>query len=87
MKRVIKKIAALDDALREVLDHQYPNGVRKEDLLSFPTPQGKRFYGIELRTEDTVFLIHIPNSLALQETGRTLQIDYSLKPGDLAAED
>lgn len=84
MKRVIKKYAGLDDALRDRLDIEFPDGIRAEDLLSFPTPQGKRLYGVELRTEDTIFLIHIPNSLALKQGSAGPQIDFSLQPDKMA---
>lgn len=83
MKRVIKNYAALDDALLELMEKQFPNGVRKEDLLSLPTPKGKRLQGLELRTEEVVYFVRIPNLLALEQTRHGPKVDYSLMSSDL----
>lgn len=79
MKRVIKNIASIDDDLRERLEDQYPNGIRREDLISFPTPQGRRLYGIELQTGEVNYLIRIPSIDSLSERGRGPRVDYLLK--------
>lgn len=76
MKRVIKNFASLDDDLRLLLNQKYPHGIQKGDLLSFPTPKGKRLYGVELTVGETSYLVHIPHALALLENGRGPQLDY-----------
>ena len=86
MKRVIKNFAALDDALLELMEKQFPNGVRREDLLSLPTPQGKRLQGLELRTSEVVYFVRIPNLLALEEKRHGPKVDYSLQSSDLLEE-
>lgn len=86
MKRVIKHLAALDDALLELMETQFPEGIRREDLLSLPTPQGKRLQGIELRTSETIYFVRIPNLLALQQSHRGPLIDYSLQKNELLDE-
>ncbi len=78
MKRVIKNIASIDDDLRERLDNQFPNGIRREDVISFPTPQGRRLYGIELQTGEINYLIRIPSIESLSEWGRGPRVDYLL---------
>ena len=79
MKRVIKKIASLDGALRQQLEARYPEGIRAGDLVSFPTPQGRSIQCVELRTEDIIYLIHIPNLASLEERGSGLRVDWTLQ--------
>ena len=79
MKRVIRNIATLDAALLSLMDDQFPNGIRKEDLMSFPTSGGKRIYGIELKTEEVTYLVRVSNLLALGELGPGPKIDYALQ--------
>lgn len=78
MKRIIKNIAALDDDLRRLLQSEFPDGIRKHDLVSFPVPGGKRLHGVEIVTNEAIYLVRIPNALALLETGRGPQLDYLL---------
>lgn len=87
MKRVIKHIASLDDALLELMENQFPNGIRREDLLSLPTPQGKRLQGLELQTPDVIYFIRIPSLLALQQQRQGPKIDYSLSAAELMDDD
>jgi|GEM_PF-5933275 len=79
MKRVIKNFASLEDDLRELLEIEYPNGIQKEDLVSFPTPQGTRLYGVEVLLGEHLYLIRIPHVNSLSENRSGPRIDYSLK--------
>lgn len=79
MKRVIKNFASLEDDLRELLEYEFPNGIRREDLVSFPTPQGKRLYGVEVKSGEYLYLIRIANVNSLSENRRGPTIDYSLQ--------
>ena len=69
MKRIIKDYANLNADLRELLDQAFPNGINKRDLISFPTNNGKRLYGVELDHADVRYLIRISSEELLGERG------------------
>ena len=77
MKRVITDYQSLNDEVRTLVDEAYPRGVRKEDLLAFPTSKGRRLYGVEIRTEDVIYLVKIPDRKPQQGNGFQVLSDKS----------
>ncbi len=54
----------LDHALGSLLLDTYPYGYGDEDIISFKNMNGEVIEAVELRTEDTLFLVKISKSLS-----------------------
>lgn len=63
MKRVIKSYEKMDSALRVLLQKAYPDGINADVILTFQDHTGKRFKGLELVNEDTIYLIKLDEML------------------------
>ena len=57
MRRIIQDFATMRGELRDRVREAYPDGIQGSDLLSFPIANGKRLYGIEIRTPEAIYLI------------------------------
>jgi hypothetical protein len=63
MKRVIKSYEKMEPALQALFLKQYPDGVSAGSILTFQDHTGKRFKGVELLDEDTMYLIKLDELL------------------------
>jgi hypothetical protein len=63
MKRIIKNYATLSPELRQLLTAEYPDGIAAKDIVSFRDVKGNRLHGVELKTEDTLYLIKVEGIL------------------------
>lgn len=54
----------LDHDLANVLIDSYPYGYGDEDIISFKNANGEIVEAVELRTEDTLYLVKISKSLS-----------------------
>ncbi|MFN8396089.1 MAG: hypothetical protein U0176_15745 [Bacteroidia bacterium] len=63
MKRVIKSYEKMDAALQALFLQQYPEGVSAGSILTFQDHTGKRFKGVEIIYEDTMYLIKLDDML------------------------
>ncbi|MDM8159307.1 hypothetical protein QUH73_05710 [Labilibaculum sp. K2S] len=57
MKRVIKDFKSIGIELIQRLIKTFPDGIYEEDLISITKPNGDKINVVELRTEDTIYLI------------------------------
>jgi hypothetical protein len=63
MKRVIKDYKSMGLDLLQLLLKSFPDGIYEEDLISFTTPKGKTIHAVEIKTEDTIYLIKVDQEL------------------------
>lgn len=63
MKRIIKNYATLTPELRQLLDAKFPDGITAKDVVSFKDVKGNRLHGVEVLTEDTLYLIKVEGIL------------------------
>jgi hypothetical protein len=63
MKRVIKSYEKLDANLLALFQKSYPEGITAGSILTFQDHLGRRFKGVELVAEDTVYLIKLDEML------------------------
>lgn len=63
MKRVIIDYEKLTAKILEMLVEKYPDGYEYRDIISFQNSEGKTIHAVEVRTEDTVYLVKISQKL------------------------
>ena len=64
MNRIIKDIKSVSPELMVLIHHKCPKGrIRKKDLLDLPLGNGKHLKVIEIKTEDTIYLIKVNDGL------------------------
>ncbi|WP_372756301.1 hypothetical protein [Labilibaculum sp.] len=57
MKRVIKDYKTIGADLIQKLIQSFPDGIFEDDLICITRPNGERINVVELKTDDTVYLI------------------------------
>ena len=64
MNHIIKDIKTVSPELMVLIHNKCPKGrIRKKDLLDLPLGNGKHLKVIEIKTEDTVYLIKVNDGL------------------------
>jgi hypothetical protein len=63
MKRVIVDYAKLTTDILDMLVEKYPDGYDYSDVISFKNAKGETIKAVEVKTEDTVFLVKISSKL------------------------
>ena len=63
MKRVIVDYAKLTKDILDMLLDKYPDGYDYEDIITFKNAKGENVKAVELRTEDTVYLVKVSSKL------------------------
>ncbi len=63
MKRVIVEYAKLTKDILDMLIDKYPDGYDYEDIISFKNAKGETVKAVEVRTEDTIYLVKISTRL------------------------
>ena len=66
MNRVIVDYAKLTTNILDMIVEKYPDGYEYSDIISFKNTKGETIKAIEVRTEDTIYLVKI--SLRLEQT-------------------
>nr|WP_116218833.1 hypothetical protein [Allomuricauda sp.] len=64
MKRILIDYKKLDHKVAAVLIDSYPYGYGDEDIISLKKPNGEVIEAVEVRTEDTIYLVKISKSLS-----------------------
>jgi hypothetical protein len=59
VKRVIKDYKTITPEQLQLIANEYPDGFVVEDLITFKKPDGESFKGLEIKTEDTLYLFKI----------------------------
>lgn len=63
MKRVIVDYAKLTTDILDMLVEKYPDGYDYEDIISFKNAKGETIKAVEVRTEETIYLVKISSKL------------------------
>ena len=63
MKRVIVEYAKLTKDILDMLIEKYPDGYDYEDIISFKNAKGETVKAVEVKTEDTNYLVKISDRL------------------------
>lgn len=64
MKRVLIDYKKLDHNVAALLIDLYPHGYGDDDIIVLKKPNGEIVETVEIKTEDTVYLVKISKSLA-----------------------
>jgi hypothetical protein len=78
VKRVIKDYKSITDAQLQLIADRYPEGFAPEDLIVFNIPGGDSFMGLEVKTEDTIYLFKI-NTAMLEVIDDFTEDSYDLE--------
>jgi hypothetical protein len=63
MKRVIVEYAKLTTNILDMLVEKYPDGYDYTDVISFKNVKGETQKAVEVKTEDTIYLVKISSKL------------------------
>lgn len=63
MKRVIVEYAKLTKDILDMLIEKYPDGYDYSDIISFKNAKGETVKAVEVRTDDTIYLVKISSRL------------------------
>ncbi|WP_028890627.1 hypothetical protein [Tenacibaculum sp. 47A_GOM-205m] len=63
MKRVIVDYSKLTTDILDLLVEKYPDGYDHSDIISFKNSKGETVKAVEVRTDDTLFLVKISSQL------------------------
>ena len=64
MKRVIVDYKKLTDELLNLLVKKYPDGYDREDIIRFQNAKNELVEALEIRTDDTIYLVKVSQGLA-----------------------
>lgn len=59
MKRIIKDYQSVNSDHLKMIAGEYPDGFGIDDLITFRKPDGTSFRGLEIRTEEAIYLFKI----------------------------
>ncbi|MEZ7901145.1 MAG: DNA-directed RNA polymerase subunit delta [Urechidicola sp.] len=59
MKRVIADYIKISEEILQKLVEKYPMGYKKRDIVTFTNAKGQKVEAVELRTEDTIYLVKV----------------------------
>lgn len=63
MKRVIVDYEKLTSKVLNLLVEKFPDGYEYEDIISFKTSDGSYVKAVEVKTDDTIYLVKISSQL------------------------
>lgn len=64
MKRLIVDYKKLTDDILDLLIEKYPQGYRNRDIITFKNQRNETIEAIEVRSEDTIYLVKVSTKLA-----------------------
>lgn len=64
MKRIIVDYKRLDHSVAALLIDLYPHGYGDEDIIILKKPGGELVEAVEVKTDDTIYLVKISKSLS-----------------------
>lgn len=64
MKRVIVDYKKLNQEILDLLVEKYPDGYESSDVIKFRNAQKEVVEAVEVRTEDTIYLVKVSKRLA-----------------------
>jgi len=77
LKRVIVDFTKLNEDILDLLVNAYPDGYDDRHIISFVNLRGENVKCVEVRTEDTIYLVKISKKLVMaMEEHETENDDY-----------
>lgn len=64
MRRVIVDYKKLNQEILDLLVEKFPDGYEASDIISFRNAQNEIIEAVEVRTEDTIYLVKVSKRLA-----------------------
>ena len=64
MKRIIVDYAKLNNEILSLLVEKFPEGYEDSDVIRFKNAQNEQIVAVEVRTEDTIYLVKVSKKLA-----------------------
>lgn len=64
MKRIIVDYSKLNNDILDLLVEKFPDGYDREDVITFRNLKNELIEAVEVRTEDTIYLVKISKRLA-----------------------
>ncbi len=85
MKRVIVDYAKLTHEILNLLVEKFPDGYDDSNIIRFRNAQNELIEAVEVRTEDTIFLVKISTKLAdrIENYDEDDEIDAEIEPLDV----
>ena len=82
MKRVIVEYAKLTNEILNLLVEKFPDGYDDEDVIRFRNAKNELIEAVEVRTEDTIYLVKISTKLAdrIENYDEDDEIDDEIEP-------
>ena len=77
MKRILIDYKKMDHKVAAALIDSYPHGYGDDDLLTIKKPNGEIIEAVEVRTDDTIYLVKIESKkrkINLLKSNKTIQI-------------
>ncbi|PID71291.1 MAG: hypothetical protein CSA39_02930 [Flavobacteriales bacterium] len=84
MKRVIVNFKKLTEDILNMLVEKYPDGYNDEDIIIFKNSAGETIEAVEVRTEDTIYLVKV--SVRLEQKMENYILDMEEDADDLPEE-
>ena len=63
MKRVIVDYIKIPEEILQKLVEKYPLGYKNSDIIMFTNAKGEKVEAVELKTEDTIYLVKVSQKL------------------------
>lgn len=89
MKRVIVDYEKLNTDILDLLIEKYPDGYEYDDIISFQNSKGATIKAVEVKTEETIYLVKISSKLeqtmedyAEDETSFNNDVDFEDYDGE-----
>ncbi|MBA0885365.1 DNA primase [Flavobacterium undicola] len=82
MRRVIVEYAKLTNEILNLLVEKFPDGYDDEDVIRFRNAKNELIEAVEVRTEDTIYLVKISTKLAdrIENYDEDDEIDDEIEP-------
>ena len=79
MKRVIVDYKKLTNEILSMLVDKYPDGYGDDDIIRFKNAKNETIEALEVRTEDTIYLVKVSTRLATSMENFDEEEDYSVE--------
>ena len=82
MRRVIVEYAKLTNEILNLLVEKFPDGYDDEDIIRFRNAKNELVEAVEVRTEDTIYLVKVSTKLAdrIENFDEDDEIDDVIEP-------
>lgn len=82
MRRVIVEYAKLTNEILNLLVEKFPDGYDDEDIIRFKNAKNELVEAVEVRTEDTIYLVKVSTKLAdrIENFDEDDEIDDVIEP-------